>query len=204
MGNALELRPTFWASISGGKDSFYMLYQILQHPEKYPLDGVVHFELEIDYPFIKDVVDIIEGELKPSGIPVLRIKPRKTWRELQQLYGYPTNIARWCNSKYKMDAERQLDQMKKAQGKRVVYYIGFCADETKRFKAELNSTDPNVTQIYPLAELGVIEADILEWAKQQPIYNDFYKYVNRCGCMGCPMSSLKEAVYLKTHYPECY
>ena len=50
MSNDVVLRPSDWASVSGGKDSLYMLMLILSRPDKYPLDGVVHFELEIDYP----------------------------------------------------------------------------------------------------------------------------------------------------------
>ena len=137
----IEFRPTFWANISGGKDSFYMLYQILQHPDIYPLDGVLHMELETDYPFIKDVIDYIETELKKYGIPFFRIKPRKTWEELYNhetkngtQFLYPTMLARWCNSEYKLDAKKQLTEMMLAQGKRVIHYVGFCADEAKRFR----------------------------------------------------------------------
>ena len=50
MANDIVLRPSYWASVSGGKDSLYMLLLILAKPDKYPLDGVVHFELEIDFP----------------------------------------------------------------------------------------------------------------------------------------------------------
>lgn len=67
--NDLVLRPTYWASVSGGKDSLYMLKLILNDLDKYPLDGVVHFELEIDYPFIKTVIDYMEKECRRYGIP---------------------------------------------------------------------------------------------------------------------------------------
>ena len=213
MSSAIELRPTYWACVSGGKDSFYMLYLILQHLDEYPLDGVVHYQLEIDYPFIKDVIDLIEDQCRQLHIPVFRIQPRKSWIEhynteiksgkwkgSKKLY--PTRLARWCNSHYKLDCARQLEEMMKAQGKRVINYIGFCYDEPKRFKYDLHDRENNVTQIYPLAEMGVYEEDILEWAKQQPIYNGFYLENRRCGCMGCPMSSMNDFVYLKEHYPE--
>lgn len=58
----IALRPSYWACVSGGKDSLYMLKLILSNLDKYPLSGVVHFELEIDYPFITDVVDYMESE----------------------------------------------------------------------------------------------------------------------------------------------
>ena len=59
---AIALRPSYWASVSGGKDSLYMLNYILHNLDRYPLDGVVHFELEIDYPFIHNVIDYMETE----------------------------------------------------------------------------------------------------------------------------------------------
>lgn len=44
----LKLRPIHYASVSGGKDSLYMLGLILENQDKYPLDVVVNFDLEID------------------------------------------------------------------------------------------------------------------------------------------------------------
>lgn len=203
--NQIELYPTYWASFSGGKDSLYMIYYILNHLDKYPLTGVVYFDLETDFPFIKNVVDYVESKLKRYGVPMLRIKPRKSWHDLYAKYGgYPTRVARWCNSHYKLDAEKQLKEMMASQGKRVIFYIGFCADEIKRFRFDLNDRSPNVTQIYPLAEAGINESEILEWAKNEPIYNDYYKYNDRCGCICCPMSSLKNLVYTKKYYPAEY
>ena len=55
-----------------------MLNYILHNLDRYPLDGVVHFELEIDYPFIHNVIDYMETECKRAGIQFVRIKPRKT------------------------------------------------------------------------------------------------------------------------------
>ncbi len=82
MTEKITLRPSYWATVSGGKDSLYMLNLILHNLDRYPLDGVVHFELEIDYPFIHDVIDYMESECKRAGIRFVRIKPRKTWEEL--------------------------------------------------------------------------------------------------------------------------
>lgn len=46
MKNEIQLIPSYWANVSGGKDSLYMLYYILHHLDRYPLDGVVNYELE--------------------------------------------------------------------------------------------------------------------------------------------------------------
>ena len=184
MGNEIALRPSYWASVSGGKDSLYMLNYILHNLDRYPLNGVVHFELEIDYPFIHDVIDYMESECKRFGIQFVRIKPRKSWAELYDKYGFPTRKARWCNSQYKLDANRQLNEWLNEVGFYVVYYIGYCADEERRFNKRLSAKK---LEIYPLVENGINEDVILEWAKTQPIFNNYYKTNKRCGCMYCPM-----------------
>lgn len=195
---AIALRPSYWASVSGGKDSLYMLNLILHNLDRYPLDGVVHYELEIDYPFIKDVIDYVARECKRVGIKVARIKPRKTWDELYNKYGYPTRISRWCNSKYKLDCCKQLEIFLKENSYCCVHYIGYCADEQKRYA----NRGEKVREVYPLVEFGINEDEILEWAKHQTVYNNYYKTNKRCGCMYCPMGSKINYAYLYKYYPE--
>ncbi len=204
MSNELALRPSYWASVSGGKDSLYMLNLILHNLDKYPLDGVVHFELDIDYPFIHNVINYMESECKRFGIKFLRIKPRKAWEEWYNttysngvIYGFPTRISRWCNSRYKLDAKRQLENFMKSLGFYAVFYIGYCVDEEKRFlKRGLQH------ERYPLVENDIKEDSILEWAKKQPIFNHYYETNRRCGCMYCPMSSYMNYAYLYKYYPD--
>lgn len=196
MSNEIALKPTFWASVSGGKDSLYMLNLILHNLDKYQLDGVVHFELEIDYPFIKQIIDYMESECKRFGIRFVRIKPSTTWNDLYEKYGFPTRVSRWCNSKYKLDAKKQLVEFMKSLGYNTYFYIGYCADEKNRYEKR------NIlTEIYPLVENNILEKDIWKWAKEQPIFNDYYKYNRRCGCMYCPMSSYLNLAYLYKYYP---
>lgn len=199
MKSKIALRPSYWASVSGGKDSLYMLNYILHNLDRYPLDGVVHFELEIDYPFIHDVIDYMESECKRFGIRFVRIKPRKTWEKLYKKYGFPTRKVRWCNSKYKLDAVRQLSEWMNSLGYYVVHYIGYCADEERRFNKRLNAQS---FERYPLVENGISEDGIWEWAKTQPIFNHFYETNKRCGCMYCPMSSYLNFAYLYKYYPD--
>lgn len=206
MTGEIALRPSSWASVSGGKDSLYMLNYILHNLDRYPLNGVVHFELEIDYPFIHNVIDYMEAECKRAGIQFVRIKPRKTWEEWYystrkktgKMLGFPNRKVRWCND-YKLDAKRQLAEWLNSIGYYVVHYIGYCADEGRRFNKKLNAKG---VEIYPLAENGINEDAILEWAKAQPIFNNYYKTNKRCGCMYCPMSSYLNFAYLYKYYPE--
>lgn len=197
--NQLALVPSYWASVSGGKDSLYMLGYILAHPDKYPLNGVVHFELEIDFPFVKDVVDEMREMCDHVGVPFVSIKPRYTWYELYELYGFPTRKARWCNSKYKLDAKRQLTEYLRSQGLRTVSYIGYCADETNRF-----SKRRGIDEIYPLVDAGITEDEILQWAQCQHCFHGWYITQKRQGCMFCPMANYSQYAYMLKYYPIMY
>lgn len=195
--NNITITKSYWACVSGGKDSLYMLNLILHNLELYPLNGVIHYELEIDYPFIKNVIDYMESECKKHNIPFLRIKPRKTWNELYNKYGFPARNNRWCLRTYKLDCAKQLKEIMKCQNKKVISYIGYCYDEDKRYKKR-NTND----EIYPLVDFKINENIILEWAKTIPLFNDYYKYNRRCGCMYCPFQSMMSSAYLYKHYPE--
>lgn len=187
-----------------------MLNLILHNLDKYPLNGVVHFELEIDYPFIHEVIDYMESECKRFGIPFIRIKPRKTWEEWYYnecvsksgdkiIYGFPSRVMRWCNDKYKLDAGNQLEEFMKSRGCYTVRYIGYCADEVKRFEKREDKKDK---EVYPIVDFGINESEILDWAKHQPIFNHYYETQRRCGCMYCPLSSKLNLAYLYKYYPD--
>ena len=203
----LALRPSYWASVSGGKDSLFMLNLILHNLDKYPLDGVVHFELEIDYPFIKNVIDYMQSECERFGIRFVRIKPTKSWLDLYytkykrtgNIFGFPTMKARWCNSQYKLTAKKRLQEFMKKQGFYTVFYIGYCADEENRFAKRV---DLQKVERYPLVEENIQESTIWAWAKTQPIFNHYYETQKRCGCMYCPMASFINYAYLYKYYPE--
>ena len=202
--NGIALRPSYWASVSGGKDSLYMLYLIMQNPDRWPLDGVVHYELETDFPFIRDVADRMKEICEKAGVMFFSLKPSRTWDELNEKYGYPNLRKRWCNDMYKLDAQKKLKDFLRQQGKYLVSYIGFCADEVKRFRFELNDRGQNVTQIYPLAEAGVPEEYIWRWARTEPLFNNYYVYNRRCGCICCPMSSYSNLAYAAQFYLDIY
>ena len=145
----------------------------------------------------------MEQRFTQAGIKFVRVKPRKTFRELYEKYDIPTRNARWCNSDYKLDCKKQVTEWILQQNCRPIFYIGFCADETKRFKYEIGEWQYQDC-CYPLAEEGITEDVILEWAKTQPIFQGWYKHFRRAGCMLCPMLSRKEMAYLSLNYPQIW
>lgn len=84
-------------------------------------------------------------------------------------------------------------------------YIGYCADEVKRYEERGNRINKKIVrEVYPLVENGISESEIWEWAKIQPIYNNYYRVNRRCGCMYCPMASRMNVAYLLKYYPKNY
>lgn len=199
----LKLRPIHYASVSGGKDSLYMLGLILANPEKYPLDLVVHYELEIDWDWSVRVVDEIEKMCNAVGIKMLRLKPDVLWDDLCDKYGFPTRVMRWCNKEYKLLPERKLRQWIKEQNCRPVAYIGLCADEKSRFKYDIGSWQEQ-DLCYPLAEENISEDVVLRWAKKHPLLKDWYTLFKRQGCKMCPMISRLGLAYMCKYEPESY
>lgn len=126
-----------------------------------------------------------------------RIKPDKTWMEYYNKLGFPNRKVRWCSNRYKASCNFKFQRMLKEKGCKPVYYIGFCADEVNRFKCV-------ESEIYPIADENIVESEILEWARTMPLFNDYYKYNDRCGCMFCPLQSMKNTAYLAKYYPEQY
>lgn len=126
--------------------------------------------------------------------PYYEIKPRTSYYDLIEKYDLPSRKAKWCNGHYKNDCKTQFVSWQKSLNKEAWFYIGFCADEEKRFKK-------NVREIYPLAIEGITEETILDWAKNEPIFDDFYKIASRQGCKFCPNMSRMELAYLHEKYP---
>lgn len=165
---------------------------------------VVNFDLEIDWEWSKRVVKFMEERCTRAGIKFVRIKPRTSWKELYERWGFPTAHARWCNGEYKLDCKKQLEEWISSQNCRPVAYIGLCADETQRFKYAIGNIEEGQDVIYPLAEEGICEAEINIWAKTQPIFEGYYKYFDRQGCMLCPFLTMKEMAFLLKTEPETF
>lgn len=146
----------------------------------------------------------MEQRCLKHGIKFVRIKPRKTWKELYAKYDMPRKFVRWCNNMYKLDCKRQLNDWIKSQNYRPIAYIGFCADEVKRFNYEVG-TDWNIQEeCYPLAEEGIDEDQIWQWAKNVPMFHNWYRHFKRQGCMFCPMLTVKQQAWMYLNYPDKY
>ena len=71
---------------------------------------------------------------------------------------------------------------------------GYLKDAVAEYKKRLS-------QYARVDEVNIKEEKILEWARNQTIFNHFYETQKRCGCMYCPMSAYITYAYLYKYYP---
>ncbi|MGM9998180.1 MAG: phosphoadenosine phosphosulfate reductase family protein [Candidatus Bruticola sp.] len=68
---------------SGGKDSTAMVLEWLERrkrePDKYPLDEVVFFNMELEFPSVIDTVRKVEKIVKSFYIKFTELKLEKNW-----------------------------------------------------------------------------------------------------------------------------
>ena len=111
----IKLRPIHYACVSGGKDSLYMLNLILNNLDKYPLDMVVHYDMELDWEWTKEVVAFMEERCNQAGLKFVRIKPEHDWNYYYQQWGFPNRQVRWCNNRLKINCVKQITNWIKEQ-----------------------------------------------------------------------------------------
>lgn len=186
-------KPYYCVSVSGGKDSLYMFLELLNRG--FHIDEVVTACLEIENPIETKVKDRIEELCKKSGIIFTRVYPRLDYQSLYDRYDLP-NPDRpflWCQKFYKQQALRELEIRINKLGYTCVTVCGFCADETKRF---YRKGLKNGTVWYPLADWGIDENTILQWARTCSIFDGWYDSFNRLGCTMCPFCKEAELQWL--------
>lgn len=222
----MERQPNtiYSASISYGKDSLAMLEAIKQLG--YPLDDIVTVQvwatqnIPADLPEMYSWKQYADEEIKKRyGIDVThlyakddcgnkisyqdifyRIRTQKNGAG-QCLYGYPTQIGAWCNSKLKVDiiegwqrfgggnacsSKLKTNTIKFSKGvaqerKTMVQYIGIASDEPERIERHKNKK--NI--IMPLVDIGWTESDCRKWCEENGLLSPTYKTSMRDGCWFC-------------------
>lgn len=184
-------------SFSGGKDSTAMLLHMIEL--HMPIDEIIFCDTTVEFPEMYEHIDKVE---KYIGRPITRLKQEHSYeyyllehkqkrRKQNKHYGYafPIGQARWCTTKFKVDAVRKhLNNV--AKGKEIIQYVGIAADETKRIHEKA----------YPLVEWGWTEKDCLEYCYSKGFtWGGLYEKFHRLSCWCCPFKSLDE---LRTLYKE--
>lgn len=192
------------ASVSWGKDSTYMLLELIKR--NYPLNEVVFYDTEMEFQAVYDVRDKILPLLADCGIEYTELKPDTPFlynmfdRKVQSRdgtihYGYS-----WCGGRCRWGTTDKLQAIDK-YAKNETVYVGIAADEPERI-AKLKPY-----KIAPLADWGVTESDALhgcynagfDW--QECGYR-LYDLLDRVSCWCCANKNLKELRNIYMYMPQ--
>ncbi len=193
-------------SFSGGKDSTYMLLEMIRRGMR--IDVVLNADTGMEFPAMYDHIDKVEEFLqRERGIGITRIKSEKSFewfmfearRDGLPGYGWPNSTIRWCTGYLKDDViEKYIKNFPLEPNQ----YVAIALDESWRLDRKQNQ---RLFHIHPLVEWGVTEAEALKGCyKLGYKWGGLYEKFNRVSCFCCPLNSLKQLRILREEFPDMW
>lgn len=184
----------FYVAFSGGKDSLVILDLVAKtlKPNQFKVVfGDTQMENELTYKYIETY---IKPYCQSKNIDFLTtksyLKPIQTWK----LFGAPSNVLRWCCGVHKTAPQVNLLKTIKQDIKTLVFTGVRGSESIRRSKYQELEYEKKHTQSYsfhPILHWNSAQVYLYIYANQLQL-NETYKYgINRCGCLVCPMSSLR-------------
>lgn len=198
-------------SFSGGKDSTYMVLEMIRRGM--PIDAVLNADTGMEFPAMYEHIDKIDRLLAyERGINITRLKSSKTFEELmldavrttgENLdvigYGWPGVFVRWCTGQLKTHL---MDAYTKSFALQPYQYVAIAADEEYRLQRKQNQGE---FRRHPLVDWNVTEAQALAGCYRAGYtWDGLYEKFSRVSCWCCPLQSLKELRNLRDYYPEVW
>jgi len=207
------MEKKYIASWSGGKDSTFMVDELLRRGE--PLDEVVFCDTGWEFPEMYDYIEKCkaywEDKYPDLKITLLNWKTEHTIPNYMKkkvtrgdnegkVRGFPNPInVGWGTARFKVDPTTKYWK-ENYKGYEVFEYIGIAFDEPKRIPPNWE----NGHKLYPMVAWGISEPDVNPILKKRGLFNPLYNYFSRTGCWGCPKQGDKKLAVLKDKYPELW
>lgn len=207
----MQDEPLHVVSFSGGKDSTYMLLEMIRRGMK--IDMVLNVDTGVEFPAMYAHIDKVDRLLQAErGISITRLYAPRCFEELMFQavkenaepwdipgYGWPSVKVRWCTGHLKVHIiNRHLRNLPAAS----YQYIAFAADEGYRLDRENNQDS---RKRYPLMEWGVTEAEALAGSYRAGFtWDGLYERLSHVSCWCCPLQSLSDLRALWEFYPEVW
>ena len=187
------------ASFSGGKDSTWMLLEMIRRGEH--IDEVVFFDTGWEFPQMLAHVEKIKKIVENNGITFTTLRPDKPfdyWMFEHPVKGGKHLGYSWCGLKgCRWGTEmkiRIIDRHFRNEPEHI-QCVGIAADEAHRCKDKR----------YPLVEWGITEAECLAGCYAAGYdWGGLYKYLDRVSCKFCGMKNLKELRNIYWNTPEVW
>ena len=197
------------ASVSWGKDSVDMLFEILHLG--WPLHEVAFYDTGMEFAGLYAVRDKLLPMLNENNIKYTELRPNADFEWL--MFEKPVNVGRenfhygysWCGGRCRWGTTEKLMAMDRyAESLNAIVYIGIAVDEVERTQKERKGY-----KILPLDILGITEAEALERCYEHGIdwmHNGvkLYDILDRVSCWCCGNKNLKELKNIYRFLPDVW
>ena len=194
------------ASVSWGKDSTYMLLELIRRD--YPLDEVLYFDTGMEFSAVYRVRDQMLPLMAANGILYTEQKlehPFEYYMFDREVHGrecihYGQS---WCGARVRWGTYYKVRAMDRyAEERNAIVYLGIAADEEKR---QLKKRKPY--KLTPMVEWGATEALALESCYAHGITWQegdirLYDILTRVSCWCCTNKNLTELHNMYCYLPE--
>ncbi len=190
-------------SFSGGKDSTWMLLEMIRRGEH--IDEVVFFDTGWEFPQMLRHVEKIKKVVEDNGITFTTLHPEKPFD--YWMFEHPKqndqkgwswcglNRVRWGTA-FKRDT---INNYFKNEPKHI-QCIGIASDEQKRLETEYR-----VNVRFPLVEWGITEAECLQGCYSLGYdWEGLYEQLDRVSCRFCGLKNLKELRNIYYNMPDVW
>lgn len=192
------MKPKVIVSFSGGKDSTWMLLEMIRRGEH--IDEVVFFDTGWEFPQMLEHVSKVKKIVEDNGITFTTLTPPVSFDYLMferpvkkgHHFGYSWCGAKGCRWGTK-EKTRTIDNYFKTEPEHI-QCVGIAADEVERLDNKYTN------KRYPLVEWGITEAECLQGCYSLGFdWGGLYEQLDRISCKFCGLKNLKE---LRTIYFE--
>ena len=188
-------------SFSGGKDSTWMLLEMIRRGEH--IDEVVFFDTGWEFPQMIAHVEKIKKLVEEHGITFTTLHPAKPFD--YWMFEHPKKNGdigwSWCgksNCRWGTDLKTSAIDKHFNNEPEHIQCVGMAADEKERCK-----NDPG--KRYPLVEYGITEAECLAGCYAAGYdWGGLYKYLDRVSCRFCGFKNLKELRNIYQNMPDVW
>ena len=191
-------------SFSGGKDSTWMLLEMIRRKEH--IDEVVFFDTGWEFPQMLRHIEKIKRLVEENGIKFVTLHPRKSFDYL--MFETPHRKSdkcgwSWCGYGGGRWGTREKIATINAYFKTkndYVQCIGIAVDEPARVEKEKDAT-----KRFPLVEWNVTESECLEGCYSLGYdWEGLYEDLDRVSCKFCAFKNLKELRNIYFKMPEVW
>lgn len=196
--------PKVVVSFSGGKDSTWMILEMMRRNEH--IDEVVFFDTGWEFPQMYEHIARIKRVVEDAGITFTTLHPSQSFDYL--MFDKPIknghhNGYSWCGYKgcrwgttFKTST---IDNHFKNEPDHI-QCVGIAVDEVERL-----SKKRSINMRYPLAEYGITEAECLQGCYEAGYdWGGLYEQLDRVSCKFCGLKNLKELRNIHDNMPDVW